>query len=1023
MIERLVRLSLARPLFVFLALALFVGAGIYSFTKLPIEAFPDVTDTQATVIALYPGHAAEEVEQQVTVPLETALAGMPHAVQMFSHTQQGLSYVVVTFDDVPTDYFVRQQTLERMNNADLPAGVQPSMGPLTTAIGEVFRFRLSGLGYDSRQLRSIEDWTVEKYLRQVPGVADIVSIGGQVKEYVIHPNLERLRDSKISLSQLYAALQRANANAGGGVVEQGSQQFLLRGIGMLQTTTDIEDTVVSEIKGTPIRVRDIADVEIGAAQRQGIVGQDKDDDIVTGIVDMRKGENPSTVLAAVKAKVAELNGGLLPQGVKIVPYYDRDLLIKRTLRTVFGNLLQGALLVMAVLWLFLGNVRAAGIVACLIPLALLATFVGLRMLDMPANLLSLGAMDFGILVDGAVIVMENIFHRLSDSKIDLSEPRNRREAVLRAATEVGRPTLFSMIIIIAAHIPVFTLQRQEGRIFSPMAYSVTSALIGSLIMSLTLVPLLSYMLLPKQLPHGDNRLLSWCKRHYSTVLNWALQRPKQVIAAAIISLIVSLGIASQLGSEFLPELNEGSLWMNVTLPPSISVDEARIETRRIREALHTVPEVDTVVSKAGRPEDGTDPKAINSVEVAIQFKPESQWRKGITNEALIDQLDAAVSRLPGLHPSFDGPIYDNVLESISQVDGQVVIRVFGDDLNKLNELGHSILNLVRKVQGVSQAEIDREGQLPQYLMTVDRKAAARYGLNIADIQDLIETSLGDKSATELYEGEAHYDVVVRLPDRDRNIGKLKDTLIATPDGAHIPLSEVVNFKETTGAMDIARQNGTRILSIGVFIRDRDMGSTVKDMQSVVSKNAKLPEHYRITWSGEFENQQRAMARLAIVVPISVLLIFILLFNAFNSVKSASLIVANIPFALVGGILALWITGLPLSVSAAIGFIALFGQAVLNGVVMVSHFNQLRDSGMAVLQAVTQGAQDRLRTALMTTLLAMLGLLPMALSHDIGSETQRPLATVVIGGLVSSTLLTLLVLPTLYVRFNRRMADA
>ena len=1019
MIERLIKLSLARPLVVALLLTLFIGFGIISFSNLPVEAFPDVTDTQATVIALYPGHAAEEVEQQITVPLEIALAGMPHAVQMFSHTQQGLSYVVVTFDDAPSDYFVRQQTLERMSTANLPPTVQPTLAPLTTAIGEVYRFRLKGDSYDSRQLRTIEDWTVEKYFRQVPGVADVVSLGGQVKQYVVTPDLARLRDAKVSIDQIYSALQRANVNSGGGVIQQGAQQFLLRGIGLLHNTEDIGDTVVSESHGVPIRIRDVATVEIGSAQRQGIVAQDNDDDIVAGIIDMRKGENPSTVLAAVKTKVDELNTSILPSGVKIIPYYDRDWLIHRTLHTVFHNLIEGALLVLLVLWFFLGNVRAALIVACIIPIALLSTFVGLRLLGMPANLLSLGAMDFGILVDGAVIVVENIFRRLGENPASCADPKNRREAVLHAAVEVGRPTLFSMVIIIAAHIPIFTLQRQEGRIFSPMAYSVTSALIGSLILSLTLVPLLSYLLLKKDLPSEDTRVVEWLKHHYQRGLNWALVRPKTVIASAIILLLISLGVAARLGSEFLPVLNEGSLWMNVSLPASISVNEAQQETRRIRAALHTVQEVDTVISKAGRPEDGTDPKAINSVETAIALKPEGQWRKGMTRDQIIHDMDAAVSQLPGLHPSFDGPIYDNVLESISQVDGQIVIRVFGDDLQKLNLVGHNILKLIRSVSGVAEAEIDREGSVPQYLLTIDRAASARYGLNVADIQDLIETALGDKPATELYEGEAHFSVVIRLSEQERALSKLRDTLIATPDGAHIPLSNVVHFTETSGAMDIARQDGSRMLSIGVFIRDRDMGSVVKDMQAAVSNGVDLPERYRITWTGEFENQRRAMARLSIVVPISVLLIFVLLFNAFNSFKSAALIVANIPFAMIGGIFALWVMGLPLSVSAAIGFIALFGQAVLNGVVMVSHFNQLRDGGMGTVNAVVQGAQDRLRTALMTTLLAMFGLLPMALSHDIGSETQRPLAIVVIGGLLSSTLLTLFVLPTLYALINEK----
>jgi len=1016
MLERLIRASLARPLVVAVAVLLFLGAGIFSFINLPVEAFPDVTDTQATVIALFPGRAAEEVEQQVTIPLEIALAGMPNSVRMFSHTQPGLASIVITFNDKPTDYFVRQQVLERLANADLPSGVEPTLGPLTTPIGEVYRFRVKGDGYDSRELRSIEDWTVEKYLRQVPGVADIVSMGGLVKEYVVTPDFARLHDTQVSLADVYAALQRANGNSGGGVIAQGSQQYLIRGLGLLRSVADIGDTVIRAGRGVPVRIRDVATVSIGAATRQGVVGQDEDDDVVTGIVDMRKGENPSTVLAAVKTTIAELNASILPKGVSIVPYYDRDWLIGRTLHTVFGNLVEGALLVTVVLWIFLGSIRAALIVACIIPLALLSTFIGLHSIGMPANLLSLGAMDFGILVDGAVIVVENIFHRLSGSAPLATD--DRREAVLHAATEVGRPTVFAMIIIVAAHIPIFTLQRQEGRIFSPMAYSVTSALLGSLVFSLTLIPLLAFNTLKSGLPHEETFIVRVLKARYRRVLDFALERQRIVLLGALSALVISFGIATRLGSEFLPELNEGSLWMNVALPASISVDEAVAETRRIRDAVRRVPEVMTVVSKAGRPEDGTDPKLINSVEAAITFKPQREWRPGVTREELISQLNAAVSELPGIDPSFDGPIYDNVLESISQVDGQIVIKVFGEDLARMRDIGHAILDLVRPIPGVAQVAIDREGLLPQLQLDVDRAAAARYGINIEDVQDLIETAVAGKPATQLYEGEAHYSVVVRLSDQTRALAHIKDTLIATPEGAHIPLSELVRFRETSGAMDIARQDGQRVLSIGVFIRDRDMGSVVKDMQAAVAKHIALPEHYRIAWSGEFENQQRAMARLAIVVPISVLAIFILLFNAFNSLKSAALIIANIPFAMIGGIVALWVTDLPLSVSAAIGFIALFGQAVLNGVVLISRVNQHRDDGVRVIDAVKQGAIDRLRTALMTTLLAMLGLLPMALSHDIGSETQRPLATVVIGGLISSTLLTLLVLPTLYAWLNR-----
>ncbi|GAC1624638.1 MAG: CusA/CzcA family heavy metal efflux RND transporter [Nevskia sp.] len=1018
MIGRIVALALHQPLMMVLALTIFVGGGVIAFQNLPVEAFPDVSDIQATVITLDPGRAAEEVEKQVTVPLEIALTGLPHAAVMFSHTQFGLSYITITFDDNTTDLLVRQQVLERLGAADLPQGIQPTLQPLSTAIGEIYRFTLDDPSRSSLELRTLEDWVVEKQLRQVPGVAAVNTIGGRIKEYQVTPDFARMRDASVTLAQMYAALQRANANAGGGAVAQGRQQFLVRGIGLLRNLDDIGDVVIASNRGVPVRVRDVAAVRIGGAPQQGLVGQDGNDDVVTGIVVMRKGENPSRVLDGVHAKVDELNGTILPKGVKLKPYYDRTWLIGTTLHTVFHNLLEGALLVVIVLYLFLSDVRAAVIVASVIPLALLSTFLGLTFVGIPANLLSLGAMDFGILVDGAVIVVENIFRRLSEPH-GPDEYKSRRDIILEAATEVGRPTLFSMIIIIAAHIPIFTLQRHEGRIFSPMAWSVSSALVGSLIVSLTLIPLLCWLFLPKHIPHGDNRLVVWCKNRYVPVLDWALERRRIVLGIALLGLAGALVIGSQLGSEFLPQLDEGSLWVHVTLPPSVSLDETGDVVHRVRDALHRVPEVNTVISKAGRPDDGTDPKLLNAVEIFVDLKPESQWRPGYDKKRLIAAMEHEIDTLPGIDPGFSQPIRDNVLQSISQIDGEIVIKIFGDDLAVLATKAREVLDLIRTVPGVALAAIDREGTLPQYLLEIDRAAAARYGLNVADVQDVVETAIAGKGATELYEGERHFSVVTRLDDRSRALSSLHKVLIATPDGAQIPLDDVVSFRATSGAMDISRENGQRVASVGIFIHDRDMGSVVRDMQAAVGAKVRLPEGYRMSWSGEFENQQRAMKRLAVVVPLSILVIFVLLFNAFGSLKSAGLIIANIPFAMIGGIVALALTGIPLSVSAAIGFIALFGQAVLNGVVLVSHFEQLRAEGLEPREAVRIGALTRLRTVLMTALLAMLGLAPMALSTAIGAETQRPLAIVVIGGLVSATLLTLIVLPTLYLALNGR----
>jgi cobalt-zinc-cadmium resistance protein CzcA len=730
------------------------------------------------------------------------------------------------------------------------------------------------------------------------------------------------------------------------------------------------------------------------------------------------------VLEGLKEKIEYVNAKVLPKGVDIVPYYDRSWLIERTLRTVFSNLTEGAMLVALVLFLFLGNLRAALIVAAIIPLSLLATFLGLTFVGIPANLLSLGAMDFGIIVDGAVIVVENIVRRLGQlTDAEQRDPRSRMAAVRDATVEVGRPTLFSMIIIIAAHIPIFTLQRHEGRIFSPMAWTVTSALVGSLLLSLTLVPLLCMKWLRKDIAHGDNRLVEALKRRYEPALRWAIGRPRHLVLIAVGALAGSIALATQLGSEFLPELNEGTTWVNLTLPPSVSPQEAQEQARAVRAALHNVPEVRTAISKVGRPDDGTDPKIFNSAEVYVDFIPESQWRRGLSKDDLIREMDAAVSAIPGMEPSFSQPIRDNVLESISQVDGQIVVKVRGDDLDRINDEARQILNRIIDVPGVARAFVDRAGSLPQYVIDIDRAAAARYGVNVGDIQDLVETALAGKATSELWEGERHFSVVVRLRSGERDSANLPNLLVATPAGAQVPLSRLARFRAVSGAMDIARENGRRVVSIGVFIRDRDMGSVVKDMQARVAGGIKLAEGDEVTWSGEFENQERAMKRLSWIVPLSIALIFLLLFDAFGSFRSALLIVANIPFAMIGGIVALYLTGIPLSVSAAIGFIALFGQAVLNGVVMVTYFNQLRSEGVPVHEAVLQGSLVRLRTVLMTALLAMFGLLPMAVSHAIGAETQRPLAVVVIGGLISATLLTLFVLPTLYRAVYERKRSA
>ena len=1011
--KRLIGYALTQPLFVVLGTLLFVLAGVTAFKNLSVEAFPDVTDTQVTIIALYPGRAAEEVEKQVTLPIEVAVSGLPNALRVFSHTQFGLSYTVITYDDKAEVMTARQQVNERLRGVDLPPGVEASIAPNSTPVGEVMRYRLRGDGYSATDVRTVEDWMVERTLRQVPGVADVVAMGGAIKQYEVQPDLDKLRAYKLTFQNLLDALGRGNSNAGGSYVAQGAQQYAIRGIGLLASADDIGRIVLTSRGGTPILIRDVAQVKVGAVPRLGVVGQDDDDDIVTGIVVMRKGENPSEVLKGVKQKIATLNEKGLPPGMKIEPYYDRTWLMGKTLSTVFRNLVEGAVLVSIVLYLFLSNLRASMAVVVIIPLALLSTFLGLKIMGVPANLLSLGAMDFGIIVDGAVIVIENILARLSQQPETLSH-EERKQVIADAANEVGRPTLFSMLIIIAAHIPIFALQRHEGRIFQPMALSVTTALVGSLIFSLTLVPLLAYWTLRKKVPHHDNWIVASSKRIYRPVLDWALGNRLKVLAIGLVAFALSLLCASRLGSEFLPELNEGTIWVNVRLPASVSTQEASRVLATVRKALRRVPEVVTAVSKAGQPEDGTDPKTISMAEVFVDIKPPEKWRPGMTKEKIIDEMDRAVSAIPSMEPSFSQPIRDNVLESISQIDGQIVIKIAGDDLVDLKKTAQAIEREIRQVQGVYRAEIDRLGDVPHLLIEIDRARAARAGLNVGDVQDVIEAALAGKAATQLWEGERKFAVAVRLPEDRRAMANLATIPIATPDGGYVALGAVANIRESTGAMDIAREAGRRTMAIGIFIKGRDMGSVVADMQARVDKNVKLIAGQTVGWSGEFENQERAMKRLAVVVPISLLLIFVLLFDAFGSFKRATLILLNVPLALVGGFVALWIFSIPLSVSAAIGFIALSGQAVLNGVVMLSVFQQFETGGMSVVDAVRNGSMARLRTVLMTAMLAALGLLPMALSHDIGAETQRPLAIVVIGGLFTATLLTLVVLPALYV---------
>ncbi len=1009
--HRLLAFSIRRPRIVLALTLLFAIAGFMAFRALPIEAFPELADPQVYVITLFNGRAAEEVERQVTLPIEQELNGLPGLVRMRSISIFGLSNITLTFADGTDLYFARQQVSERLAKADVPEGVQPSLGPLSTPTGELFRYTIEGEGWSPMQLREIQDWVMERHLKQVPGVADVVSFGGFIKQFQVQVDPRQLLAHGITLPQVFAALGRSNANAGGNYIEHGEEQYVVRGLGTLAGVDDIEEVVIAAPGGTPIRIRDVARVVVGPAPRRGVVTRDLETEAVEGIVLMRRGENPSVVLEALHQKLDQLNAGILPKGVRIKTFYDRGRLVHRTLVTVTHNLIVGALLVVLVVGVFLMSLRAALIVALVIPLSLLGAFLYLKLRGMSANLLSLGAVDFGIIVDGAVIMVEHIARRLGG----ITDAHEARVAVMDAADEVARPTLFALAIIIVAYVPIFTLQHVEGRIFAPMANTVCAALVSALLFSFTLVPLLSLLALRGHGGTEETPIEAVAARLYRPALTWALDHRRAVLGATGGVLALGIVLFGRIGTEFLPTLNEGALYVTIALPPSVSLDNAaRKIVPHIRDTFLAFPEVETVLSQLGGPDDGTDPAPANNLEYFVALKPRDQWPRGVGLDDLVGAMRTKLADIPGLEANFSQPIKDNIEENISGINGQVAIKLFGDDLDALRRSAQEIERVLDGVPGAADTAVVRSAQLPQVHIVVDRKAMARYGLAVADVEDVIETAIGGRTATSLWEGERHFDVVVRLAEADRaTLDRIPDIAVPTPGGAQIPLAQIARVDVAPGASSIDRENNSRYIGIKCNVRGRDLGGFVEDAQRQVAAKVTLPPNAYLVWGGEFENQRRAMGRLAIVVPLSILLILGILQRTFGSLRCALLILVTIPFALTGGVVGLLVAGLNLSVAACIGFIALMGQVVLNGVVLVSQINTLRSEGMAMRPAVEEGARLRLRAVLMTALLAALGLLPAALSTEIGSETQRPLAVVVIGGLVSATLLTLLVLPVLY----------
>ncbi len=1026
MIGRLVAFSLRQwKLVLCLGLVLGVG-GALAFKALPIEAYPDVADTWVQVITQWPGHAAEEVERQITVPIEIQLNGVPGHTHLRSLSEFGLSVVTVLFDEKTTPFVARQNVQQAVAQVTLPAGVQPNLAPMSSPTGQVMFYVL-----DSKrpvmELKEIEDWELEKRFKSVPGVADVSSFGGTVKQYQVLVDPLALAHYGLTTVNIVQALSANNQNSGGGFILHGDQSFNVRGVGNISGVADLENVVLAQHSGTPVRIRNIGRVVIGPQPRLGKVSYvqrrpdgtiDDRDDVVIGIVLSRTGEQDETVLQRVHDRIREIDQKFLPSDIRIKPYLDRSDLIAFTTRTVERNMVEGMILVLVVLLFFLGNARTALIVAVTIPLSLLFASILLNLNHIPANLLSLGALDFGMVVDGAVVMVENIHRhkqRLKGTGASLFD------LIVNAAREVERPIFYAITIIILAYLPVFTLQRVEGRLFRPMAWTVAFALVGALLLALTVIPALCYWLLRgDDHKEWENPLMTWVAEVYRRDLEWALDHPSVVIGLSVLSFLVSLFLAfgGPVGSEFLPHLDEGAIWLRGTMPPSTSYELADATMRKTRAELMTFSEVPQMQCQIGRPDDGTDAAGYYNLECFVDLLPRGKWRREFkTKEKLIEAMSGRLAKLPGVIWNFSQPISDNVEEMMSGVKGALVVKLYGEDLRVLAQKGREIKQTLAQVPGVEDLGLFEELGQPNINIVVDRDKISRYGLNISDVQDVIETAVGGKAASQVIEGEKRFDIVVRyLPEYREDISAIRRIQVATPDGFRIPLEGLATIKVEDGASLIYRENNARYIAVKFSVRNRDLGGTVADAQKRVKRAVLLPEGYSLDWTGEFESQRRAEARLAVVIPLTVLAIFFVLYLCFDSVKWALVQMACVLMARIGGVLALYLTGTNFSVSSGIGFLAVFGVSVQTGVILVSYITQLREEGLPLRQAITTGALVRLRPILMTMLVATFGLLPAALSHEIGSDSQRPMAIVIVGGLITDLVMGFMLLPVLYMMF-------
>jgi cobalt-zinc-cadmium resistance protein CzcA len=1018
MLEKLITFVLQQRMFVLVAAVVLLIFGWRATENLAIEAFPDVQDVQVQIVTQVPGQAPEEVERSVTLPIEREMSGVPRMTQLRSVSITGLSVVTLTFSDNTDDYFSRQQVLEKLQTVTLPPGVQPSLAPLTNAVGEVYRYIIDApASMSASEVRALQDWVLRPALRQVPGVADVVSFGGTVKEYQARINPFLLRKFNVTIDQVAQALGANSSNSGGGVLRRGDEALVVRSIGLFQSIDDIAHVVVSAKDGKTVLVGDVSEVSIGARPRSGVVAFNEKDNVVQGIVQMTKGQNATKVVEALKARIAQITPKL-PADVKIAPYYDRTDLVRHTVRTVTENLVVGALLVVTILIIFLRNWYAALAVAAIIPLSLLFAFILIDSRGVSANLISLGAVDFGIIIDSAVVLVEALMVKLALAKSDTLPSHQgfgwRIHLIKQTSIEMGHPILFSKAIIILAFLPIFTFQRVEGKIFSPVAFTLTFALLGAILLTLTLLPsLLSHAVKYKDLAEQHSNWMHALQTRYRNLLNWAAGQRIFIVAASVSLLVVTLVLSPLLGSEFLPKLDEGNIWLTINLPPATALDKTKEIEQQVRAILRTYPEVHNIATQVGRPDDGTDPKGPNNLEVMADLNPRTGWRFA-NKDALVADMATKIHAIPGVPTNFSQVIQDNVEEALSGVKGEISVKIFGPDLDILEDKSSQVASILSGIQGAADVAAIKVGGQTELNITLDRARMARYGININDANATIQTALASNTVNSFYEGDRRFDVTIRIAPQFRDtVGDVSSLPIALPNGASIPLGSIANIEVRQGAARVGREAGGRVVAVKANLLGRDQGGFVAEAMEKVNKQVNLPPGYSMTWGGQFENQQRAIKRLKVIVPVSVLMIFVLLFWAFKSMRKALLVILMVPFTLIGGLAGLGLAGLHLSVSAAVGFIAVAGISVQNGVIMVEQFMEGMRSGATLMESVMDGAVARLRPILMTALMAGLGLLPAALSHGIGSETQRPFAVVIVGGIVSATLFTLLLLPLLF----------